>query len=195
MHVGAAGPMNYQNLLCLGDSQTFGARSYGCYPLYLAKVLTESTPYIWRVINRGVNRFRVRDLWFLANSELDSIQDTFQVCVLIGANDVGDETPTALFAEYYRQILHTLIIRGYKALFCGEIPPIFPDGHIFFSQATRDRREQFNVVIEQLLVDFPQARLVRFSTLTRADYEDPVHFNESGNQKVAQAFAESILKR
>ncbi len=37
--------MHYQNLLCIGDSQTFGARTYGCYPLYLAQILTEHTPY------------------------------------------------------------------------------------------------------------------------------------------------------
>jgi len=27
--------MNYQRIACWGDSQTFGARTYGCYPLYL----------------------------------------------------------------------------------------------------------------------------------------------------------------
>jgi lysophospholipase L1-like esterase len=187
--------MNYQNLLCLGDSQTFGARSYGCYPLHLAKILTDATPYEWRTITHSVNHYRARDLWFLVNQHIDSIQDTFQACVLIGTNDVGEHSPCDLFAEYYRQILRALFIRRYKSIVCGEIPPIYPDGHVFFTQSTAQIREKLNQAIEQVVQAFPQAQLVRFPSLTRADYVDSVHFNEAGNQKVAQAFAESILQR
>ena len=89
--------MHYQNLLCIGDSQTFGARTYGCYQLYLAQTLTQQTPYQWRTINRSVNGYTARELWFLLNNEIEVISDTYQVCVLIGTNDVGHETPLDLF--------------------------------------------------------------------------------------------------
>jgi hypothetical protein len=29
--------MNYQKIVCWGDSQTFGARSYGCYPIFAGR--------------------------------------------------------------------------------------------------------------------------------------------------------------
>ena len=104
--------MHYQNLLCLGDSQTFGARSYGCYPLYLAQTLSARTPYEWRAINRSQNGFTARDLWFKLNDEIDGIRDTYQACLLIGTNDVGNGTDPQLFAEYYRQILRALRTGG-----------------------------------------------------------------------------------
>lgn len=187
--------MNYQNMLCLGDSQTFGARSYGCYPLYLAQMLTDESPYKWRTINHAVNGYRARDLWFLLNHTIDGIQDTFQACVLIGTNDVGEASSPELFAEYYRQILRTLFIRRYKAVFCGEIPYVFADGHVFFAKSTTPLRDQFNGIIQQVAQEFPRATIVRFPSLNREDYEDAVHFNESGNIKAAQAFKEAILRR
>lgn len=112
--------IHYQNMLCIGDSQTFGARSYGCYPLHLAQMLTQHTPYQWRTINRSVNGYTARNLWFKLNEEIDTIRDTYQSCVLIGTNDVGNHTPIDLFAEYYRQIIRALLIRGYRAVFVAK---------------------------------------------------------------------------
>ena len=187
--------MNYQNIICWGDSQTFGARSYGCYPLYLAKILNSASPYVWRAINRSSNGFTARDLWFMINQEIDSLHDIYQACLLIGTNDVGEHTPPALFAEYYRQMIQTLRIKRYKAIYCGEIPPIYADGHVFFSHQTPGARNEYNALIQTTLREFPNTHWVTFPTLTREDYEDSVHFNESGNEKVAQAFAQAILAR
>lgn len=187
--------MNYQNLLCLGDSQTNGARSYDCYPLHLIRMLSEDTPYAWRAIPLCVNGYTARDLWFVANREIDTIADTYQACLLIGANDVGEGKDVELFAEYYRQILRVLLIKRYKAVFCGEVPPIFPDGHVFFNRDCLARREQFNQAIRAVVAKHPQAALVKLDHLTREMYEDPVHFNHQGNVIVAKAFEEVILRR
>ncbi|MCE7914491.1 MAG: SGNH/GDSL hydrolase family protein [Nitrosomonas sp. PRO4] len=187
--------MHYQNLLCIGDSQTFGARTYGCYPLYLAQILTARTPYQWRAINRSVNGYTARDLWFLLNQDIETIGDTYQACVLIGTNDVGNETPIELFEEYYRQILRTLLIKRYKAIFCGEIPPIYPDGHIFFCKNTVELRDQYNNVIKALCAESKSTVWVPINDLNRACYVDPVHFNEQGNRLVAESFSIAILER
>lgn len=187
--------MQYQNLLCIGDSQTFGARTYGCYPLYLAQILTQKTPYQWRTINRSVNGYTARDLWFLLGNEIEQTTDTFQVCILIGTNDVGNDTPIDLFEEYYRQIVRTLLIKRYKAIFCGEIPPIYPDGHIFFCRETSEKRKQYNAVIKKLLAEQQSTYWVEFNTLDRQCYVDSVHFNEHGNIQVAESFAQAILER
>ena len=187
--------MNFQNLLCLGDSQTNGARSYDCYPLHLVRMLSQQTPYAWRAIPLCANGYTARDLWFVLNREIDTISDTYQACVLIGANDVGEGKDVELFAEYYRQILRVLFIKRYKAVFCGEVPPIFSDGHIFFDRDCATRRELFNRTIEAVVAEFPQAHVVTLGHLSRELYEDPVHFNQRGNVAVAEAFKEVILQR
>jgi len=187
--------MNYHNILCVGDSQTFGARTYGCYPLHLASILTEKSPYEWRAVNYSVNGHTARDLWFMLNQILDGVDDTCQACVLIGANDAGEGKDPALFEEYYRQVLRAFFVKRYKAVYCGEIPPIRPDGHVYFDRGTADRREMLNQVISKVVSEYPGARLVRFGELGADFFEDPVHFNEAGNRRVAEAFAEEILER
>ena len=56
--------MNYHNLACWGDSQTFGARTFGCYPLYLAAKLKAASRYTWRTLNYSTNGHSAWDLWF-----------------------------------------------------------------------------------------------------------------------------------
>ena len=185
--------MNYQNILCIGDSQTLGARSYGCYPLYLAKILSERTPYQWRTIARCHHSYKARDLWFMLNEEIDGILDTYQACILIGTNDVGNDTPLEIFEEYYRQIIRALLIKGYKAILCGEIPPIHADGHVFFKKETVAKRDQYVSVIRKLVDEFREIKWVPMKALVRDCYTDPVHFNELGNQRVAESFCEVIL--
>jgi lysophospholipase L1-like esterase len=187
--------MNYQNLLCLGDSQTFGARTYGCYPLHLARMLSERSRYQWRAINRSRNGATARDLWFRLNEEIDGVADTYQACVLIGTNDVGDGNDEELFAEYYRQILRTLFVKKFKAVFCGTIPPVFADGHAFFPRETRERRDRLNARLRGVTAEFPGAGVVPLDHLDVGCYVDPVHFNERGNVAVAEAFAAAVLAR
>lgn len=186
--------MNYQKIICWGDSQTFGARTYGCYPLYLAQILDASTRYAWQAINISTNGHTARDLWFRMGQELPQIKDVHQACILIGANDVGNGSPEDLFEEYYRQILSALEIYHFRSIFCGEIPPIWPDGHAFFPVETRERRAVYNAAIRRCVERSPIARLVEFPALTQHCFVDPVHFHESGNQAIALAFATAITE-
>ena len=187
--------MNYQRILCLGDSQTFGARTYGCYPLELARVLTSRSQYQWQAINYSHNGDTARSLWFRLSDVLAVTKDVYQACVLIGANDVGEGKPIELFGEYYRQILRALRIHGIKSIFCGEIPPIHADGHAFFSRAATEDRAAFNKTIAACVAEAAGARVVPLATLPRDCYVDPVHFNERGNQLVARAFAHAVLSQ
>ena len=187
--------MNYQNVLCLGDSQTFGARTYGCYPIHLARSLAQATPYTWRVINKSVNGFTARDLWFKVNDELALVDDTYQACLLIGTNDVGRDSDPELFAAYYDQILVALAVHGMQVVHCGEIPPIHPDGHVFFDRDAVARRDRFNKRLQDVVDAHPIASPVTFGNMPRDLYEDPVHFNERGNEHVAAAFCDAITAR
>lgn len=184
--------MNYQKIICWGDSQTFGARSYGCYPLYLSQILTSTTQYTWQVVNFSTNGHTVRDLWFRLQHELLYLKDSYLACILIGANDVGNQSPAELFEEYYRQILYALEVGRFHVVYCGEIPPIWPDGHPFFSSASVEARQKYNELIKQVVEASSIARLVEFPELNADCYTDPVHLNETGNKVIADSFAKAI---
>lgn len=186
------GSMNYQKIVCWGDSQTFGARTYGCYPLYLVRSLNHNSRYLWTAISFCRNGYTARDLWFRSGPDLLAIRDTPQACILIGANDVGNGTPVDLFAEYYGQLLNALTIAQFRVVHCGEIPRIWPDGHAYFSQDSEQRRAEYNVAIEEVVSRTRIAKLVRFADLAPSHFVDPVHFSESGNLAVAEAFAASV---
>lgn len=186
--------MDYQKIVCWGDSQTYGARTYGCYPLYLAKILNAQTRYVWRTLNFSTNGHTVRDLWFRLATELATLKDVFQACVLIGANDVGNGSDPELFEEYYRQVLTALELSGLRVVHCGEIPPIWADGHAFFPGNTAARREDYNARLRKAVEASNIGRLVTFPDLTIDCYTDPVHFNEKGNTVLAQSFADAIVR-
>lgn len=185
--------MNYQNIACWGDSQTFGARTYGCYPLYMTKLLNTQTRYVWQAINLASNGHTARNLWFRLAQDLASMSDVYQACILIGANDVGNESPLDVFEEYYRQILDALRIRHFRAVFCADIPPIFADGHAFFSVESERRRSAYNERIETVVAATPIARLVKLGDLGPECFCDPVHPSEVGNQRIAERFAQAIM--
>jgi lysophospholipase L1-like esterase len=185
--------MNYQNIACWGDSQTHGARTYGCYPLHLARLLNAQTRYLWQAINLSTNGYTARDLWFRLPNDLGILSDVYQACILIGANDVGNESPLDLFEEYYRQILHALRVRHFRAVFCADIPPIWADGHAFFSAESERRRSSYNERIQAVVAATSIAKLVKLSDLSRECFCDPVHPSETGNRAIAERFAEAIM--
>ena len=187
--------MDYQKVACWGDSQTSGARTYGCYPLYLAQILNAKTRYRWQLINSSFNGYTARDLWFRIAHDLTTLRDVYQACVLIGTNDVGNNSPLDLFEEYYRQILAALQLNGIRVAYCGEIPPIWPDGHAFFPAATRQSRDEYNARVKKVVGEFEIGQLVEFRALSADCYTDPVHFNEYGSCVVANAFANAIMSQ
>jgi lysophospholipase L1-like esterase len=186
--------MDYQKIVCWGDSQTFGARSYGCYPLYLAKILNAETRYVWQTINFSTNGHTARDLWFRLGPELATLADVYQACILIGTNDVAGGSDLALFEEYYQQSLTALQLSGIRVAYCGEIPPLWPDGHAFFSSEASARREEYNARVRKAVERSSIARPVAFPELSIDCYTDPAHLNEKGNAVIARAFADAIVR-
>lgn len=184
--------VNYQKIVCWGDSQTFGARTYGCYPLYLIRILNSETRYTWNALSICKNGYTARDLWFRLGLDLLTMNDTKQACILVGANDVGNGTPIDLFAEYYRQILDALTIAQFRIVHCGEIPRILADGHPYFPKDCELRRPEYNSALEEAVSRVSIARFVRFPALEESHLVDPVHFSEQGNLAIAQAFATSV---
>ena len=135
----------------------------------------------------------MRTLWFELPQQLATMTDVYHACLLIGANDAGNESPLDLFEEYYRQILHALRVRRFRAVFCAEIPPIFADGHAFFSAESERRRGAYNERIEAAVAATPIAKLVKLGDLGPEAFCDPVHPSETGNEQIAERFARAIV--
>lgn len=187
--------MVYLNIICWGDSQTSGARTYGCYPLYLANKLTERTGYNVRAINKSVNGYTARQLWFKMNEEIESVTDTEQSCVMIGTNDcrLTDLTDEELFRMYYEQMILTLKIKQIKNIFIATIPPIYPSGYFPYGNKSNIHRKKLNKIIRSI-AHKENVNLVDMGNLNEKHYVDAVHLNEDGNKQVAFNFIDAFLK-
>ena len=112
--------------------------------------------------------------------------------MLIGANDVSHQTSIDTFTEYYSQILDMLEINKFKAVYCAEIPAMHADGHAFFSSEAAARLDHYNKRIESIVSRSRVARMVRFDNLDDSCFVDPAHFSETGNERIAESFANVI---
>lgn len=182
--------MIFQRIDAWGDSMTFGARTYGCYPMHMARRLREETGYEWLVRNKGVNGNTARDLWFrVANTVAEDVQ---AACVLIGTNDAKQLTRQSDYEEYLYQTLVMLRAHGWK-VFLGTIPLIAPKGRLPYTMESERHRQLLNVSIEMLARSMSGVTLVELHVV--GDHLcDGVHLNEDGNKKVAEAFAGAILE-
>jgi lysophospholipase L1-like esterase len=119
--------MNWETLLCLGDSITIGARSYLGYPEHCGAVLQRTTGRNWNVANHAVSGFTTIDL---ARS-LDERSAAFRalapglITLMIGTNDL--KGPTAiddLDIAYTLLVTKVGLIIGNSNVLLLEIPPI-----------------------------------------------------------------------
>lgn len=182
--------MIFQKVDCWGDSLTFGARTYGCYPVFLGQVLRKETGLEWLVRNRGVNGNTARELWFRVNEQVEQQPDHHVACVMIGTNDAKLGTPVDIFAEYYEQTVVALLAHGWTVVVMP-IPLIVSLGRLPYTKQSEAHRE----VLNEVICDVAKRRDVRrvSSLLTAEDLCDGVHLNETGNQHIANAFADAIL--
>jgi lysophospholipase L1-like esterase len=186
--------INYNNIVCFGDSLTFGARSSGCYPLYLVDMLNKNSPYKWRVINRGINGTTARDLWFRINWEIEKLDDAFIYCLLIGTNDCSAGTEENIFTMYLEQILDCMLIKKAKVILIGEIPQIINDGNPFYTKAATEKRIRLNEIIKEVSCGYSQVKIINFD-LDKSCCEDSVHFNEKGNYLIAKSYFDTIINQ
>jgi len=190
----------WQKVLCVGDSQTFGARSRAGYPEYLSEILRVKTDgkVEWICVNEGVNHETVLQIMRRTDRALRTFGDAFMVCLLAGTNDTrGDVlTPIELFGELYRQLL-VRIMAEKKILFPATIPiPQTGFGHLPYTEEAGDRAREINCVIENLVEQLNLTdNLVRLEDLSKAFFVDAVHFNDAGCQEIARRFSEKILER
>lgn len=182
--------MIFQRIDAWGDSLTFGARTYGNYPLFLGQILRQETGLEWIVRNRGVNENTARELWFRVSETVASEPSRHVACVVIGTNDAKNLTDVKVFEEYYEQILAQLAANQWTVIAC-DIPLIISRGRLPYTKRAEAHRLTLNKAIARVT---GRRNVLRVSVpLTADDLIDGVHLTERGNVRMAQAFAGAVL--
>ncbi len=187
--------MNWETLLCLGDSITFGARSYCAYPDYAGATLEQNLGNHWQVVTYAVNGYTAMDLQRLMTANFANIKqfDAGVVSLLIGTNDVKKSTPIGDYEIAYRQILLKIkLLAPGKRIFMLKIPH-FPAGLAYpYTFKMNDTITAYNQLLEKLAAEYG-AKLLEFS-FTEADFFDGIHLTTQGSLSAGQQLAQAILE-
>lgn len=187
--------MNWETLLCIGDSITIGARSYIGYPEYLGSYLRKGTSTEWNVINQATSGYLCRDISRNVTANFTNIknQDPSIATILIGTNDVKKSTPVELF-----EIAYTQLITKVKLLIPGnnisliKIPNLAKGIKYPYTYEMNEAIPKYNAVIKKLSIDY-NIRLIELNIDPKCFF-DGVHLNEEGSRQVAEQLSALILK-
>lgn len=187
--------MIFEQVICLGDSLTFGARSKAGWPEYMAQYLREKTGRVYVAINEGVSGETVLQLLRRSDHKLFHFKDVMMATLLIGTNDTKPmiDTPPDLFEELYRQVVDRLLIRK-MVVFCGTIPDQMGEVCLPYDKSSIERLKVFNERIEKVCTE-RKVHLVKLNGFDADDYSDSLHFSDKGSIRVAHVFGDAILGR
>jgi len=183
--------MIWNEILCLGDSLTYGARDcYGrSYPVELGQILYKETGELYVCHNYGVNGETTADLLRRSWSILKSNRECKIALLLIGTNDTKRPTPLEVYEDNMRQLIMSIKANGMKPI-VGTLPPLT------FSPAYAQNREytkKYSEIIKKMSVasryNFDVCNLQDLGSLLL----DGVQLDNNGYKEVAKRFSESIL--
>lgn len=187
--------MNWETLLCLGDSITFGARSYFGYPEIAGNILEEKLSKSWNIINHSTNGFTTIDLIRSLNpvSPLYKREAPSIITIMIGTNDIKNKTSIEDFTVAYNQIIikaKLMAVNSNIVLF--KIPRFTKKVFYPYNYSMNADVSRFNIVIEELAKE-NQLRTIDLD-LEDDDFFDGVHFSAKGSLSAGKQLAEFILK-
>ena len=106
--------MIWNEILCLGDSLTYGARDrYGrSYPAELGKILSEKTGEFYICHNYGINGETSSDLLRRSWAIMKSNRSCKIMLLLIGTNDTKKPMPVEVYKDNLRQIITSARANG-----------------------------------------------------------------------------------
>ncbi len=187
--------MNWETLICFGDSITAGARSYLGYPEYTGNVLSGKLNKEWNIINYSANGLTTIGLVRSINEKFSSLKsfDASMISVLIGTNDLKENIPEEEFAIAYAQLVVKLrLVCRNNHIVLIKIPQ-FPAGIMYpYHLNMNEQLTRFNKVIESIAQKH-QLKLLAFE-LSADQFYDGVHLNEAGSRNCGSQLAKFILE-
>lgn len=181
--------MIWNEIVCLGDSLTYGARDrYGrSYPAELGKILSEETKEFYICHNYGINGETSSDLlrrsWNILKSHAGA-----KICLLlIGTNDTKKPMPLNIYRDNLRQIISSIRANG-KTPIVGTLPALEFSPYYMFN---REYVDKYNKVIKEMSkeMNFMVCELDGLAP----HLIDGVHFTHEGYKEVAKRWAKTIM--
>ena len=182
--------MIWNEILCLGDSLTYGARDeYGrSFPVELGKILSEKTNEFYICHNYGINGETSSDLLRRSWNILKSNRSCKIATLLIGTNDTKGPTPLRIYEDNLRQIILSIKANGMKPI-VATLP------ELKFSPYYAENRE-WTTIYSGVIHDLSKKYNFRICELDgMGDYLiDGVHFGNEGYKEIANRFSKIILE-
>jgi lysophospholipase L1-like esterase len=186
--------LNWETLMCFGDSITIGARTYLGYPERCASTLRHRTDRYWNVVNHATSGFRVIDLARsidMHSAELSS--HGAGICTLmIGTNDA--KTPTAgpdLSLAYSQLLLKLRLLMKSPNILLLEIPLLQSGVMLPYRLDMNKTIGEYNERIRALGEEHHLT--VQRMTVRPDDLFDGVHLSDLGVERWGDQLAEMIL--
>lgn len=181
--------MIWNEILCVGDSITYGARdSQGrSFPAELAKILTEKTGEFFFCHNHGIcgetSSDVLRRIWPITKSNSGAKIAT----LMIGTNDTQVPITEEVYEDNLRQIIGTLRLHGMRVILCT-LPKL---GWTPLYLNNTDYIDKYNKIINKF--GKTDGVVVCDVSGSESEYIDGVHYTHEGYKLLANIVAETIL--
>ena len=183
--------MIWNQILCLGDSLTYGARDrYGrSYPAELGKLLTEKTGEFYICHNYGINGETSSDLLRRSWGIIKSNKDCKIMLLWIGTNDTKVPTPIDVYEDNLKQIINSGRAHGMNVI-VATVPEL---GFSPFYLNNKEYTKKYTDVVKDL------SKKMNFKIVDMSDMEkhliDGVHYTHEGNIEIANRFSNVIIDK
>ena len=180
--------MIWNEIVCLGDSLTYGARDeYGrSYPAELGKIMSEITGEFYICHNYGINGETSSDLLRRSWGILKSNRSSKIMFLMIGTNDTKKPTPINIYRDNLRQIILSAKANGMN-VFVATLPDLGFAPHYLNN---KEYIHKYNVEIKSL------SNELGFHVCDMGGLEkyliDGVHFTHQGYKEIAKRWAKKL---
>ena len=181
--------MIWNEILCLGDSLTFGSRDeyQRSYPAELGRILTEKTGEFYYCHNYAITGETSSDLLRRSWDNVSSKTNANIMLLMIGTNDTQAGIPIDIYRDNLRQIISVAYVHGMYVI-VATLPTL---GFTPLYISNTSYIEKYNDTICELSKEM-QFDVCDMSGLEEY-YIDGVHLTHTGNVVLAKKFADSIL--
>lgn len=180
--------MIWNEIVCLGDSLTYGARDeYGrSYPAELGKIMSEETGEFYICHNYGINGETSSDLLRRSWNILRSNKGSKVMLLMIGTNDTKKPTPLHIYRDNMRQIILSAKANGMNVV-VGTLPELkFTPYYL----NNKSYIEKYNTEIKSLSNELG-FHICDMSGLGKY-LIDGVHFTHEGYKEIAKKWAKKL---
>lgn len=187
--------MNWENLLCMGDSITHGARTYLGYPELAAGLLRRATCTQWSSWNFAWNGFRAIELLRAIDERgADLVRFNASLCtVMIGTNDAKTSTTPERYTLVMDQIIlkAKLVTQNRNVLVLG-VPALAPGMSLPYNASMNASIAAYNEILARLAAE----QKCQFLALQVADGDlvDGVHLSDKGVANFAEQLCDRLLR-